>query len=249
MPSSITDNLRARTAASLSRVARDSLEPTRRVELPLDGLRDRYTAVVLRGHARAHGGVLGSGAGDRSRTDLSLCGAQSCHLDSPAWRCVMRTCYSSHRRRYCCVRRLIAWIGSDSNRRFVWVRTRCNPVLLPIHLGRRSRAARAGTIRQRNRPTLWNRTRTSRASARRADQLRKSGIRAPRTGRHRERILANHPQPCAAQIIIIVLQLSESGARRAHLGPSCGRVCSARTSGVSASDCYADAPFTIRDLD
>ena len=55
-----------------------ALEPPRRVELPPDGLRDRYTAVVLRGQNRA---------GDRSRTDLSLCGAQSCHLDSPAWRC------------------------------------------------------------------------------------------------------------------------------------------------------------------
>jgi hypothetical protein len=49
LPSSVTDNLHAQTTASLSCVARDSLGPTRRVELPLDGLRDRYTTVVLRG--------------------------------------------------------------------------------------------------------------------------------------------------------------------------------------------------------
>jgi hypothetical protein len=56
-------------------------------------------------------------------------------------------------------------------------------------------------------------------------------------------------RPDAAQIIIIVLQLSESGARRAHLGPSGVRGLSARTSGVDAPASYASAPITIRDLD
>ena len=40
---------------------------------------------------------------------------------------------------------------------------------------------RQNRVRRFARPTPWNRTRTSRASAERADQLRKSGIRAPRT--------------------------------------------------------------------
>jgi hypothetical protein len=62
-------------------------------------------------------------------------------------------------------------------------------------------------------------------------------------------LLAIRSLPRAAQIIIIVLQLSESGAQRAHLRPSCVRFGGERTSGVSASASYAGAPIAIRDLD
>jgi hypothetical protein len=53
----------------------------------------------------------------------------------------------------------------------------------------------------------------------------------------------------AAQIIIIVLRLSESGMRWAHLGPCSARACGARTSGVDASAGVAGAPIAIRDLE
>ena len=76
-------------------------------------------------------------------------------------------------------------------------------------------------------PTLWNRTRTSRASAERADQLRKSGIRALRTCLKRAR---------SAKIIIVIIfgcqrTVSAAGrcARKAHLGPRCIRVLHGRT--------------------
>lgn len=61
--------------------SRKHSEPTRRLELPSDGLRDRCTTVVLRGQDRA---------GDGSRTHQSQCGALTCHLDAPAWRCCVQ---------------------------------------------------------------------------------------------------------------------------------------------------------------
>jgi hypothetical protein len=90
-------------------------------------------------------------------------------------------------------------------------------------------------------PTLWNRTRTSRASAERADQLRKSGYER-RTSRHRESGSSHDPPKRAAQIIIIVLQLSESGAQRAHVGPACARFGGGRTSRLHAFALAASAP-------
>lgn len=64
--------------------------PTRRVELPPVGLRDRYTASC------ATWAWLRAGDGSRTRGGQS--GALACHLDSPAWRCCGgSTCYANHR--------------------------------------------------------------------------------------------------------------------------------------------------------
>lgn len=122
-------------------------------------------------------------------------------------------------------------IGSDSNRRGDRVRAGCNPVLLPMHLGRRSRVARARTIWQRIRPTLWNRTRTSRASAERADQLRKSGLRALRTFQtvrsadhhHRSSVVRERRARGAPRAFM------RSRFQRAHLGRRCTRLLRGRT--------------------
>ena len=203
--------------------------PTRRVELPLDGLRDRYTTVVLRGQNRA---------GDRSRTDLSLCGAQSCHLDAPAWRC--------RRSRHLGSRITVGATAAfgDSSRASGRIRTDVvagpgdrwlRAEGAPLQSDFATDASRAGKhparaghwIRQRSSPTLWNRTRTSRASAERADRLRKSGLRAPHVVTSRD-CLAIHPS---------VRRRSSSsffGCQRSR--------CAGRTSGLAANAFAARAP-------
>ena len=84
------------------------------------------------------------------------------------------------------------------------------------------------------RPTLWNRTRTSRASAERADQLRQSGMsrRAPVVG---ERAALSWVPAWAPVIIIIALRLSQNLVQP----------CAARTSGLDASANIAGAPLIV----
>ena len=169
-------------------------------------------------------------AGDRSRTDLSLCGAQSCHLDSPAWRCCVGSTWfleSPSARLLRSVTQHVDRVGFEPT---LW---RGKSPLQSDFATDPFAASTAACS-----PTLWNRTRTSRASAERADQLRKSGLRAPRVfGPTRG---ADHHHR---------LRLSESGMRRAHLGPSCLRFAGGRTSGVNAPGSYSGAFIAIRDLD
>jgi len=68
-------------------------------------------------------------------------------------------------------------------------------------------------------------------------------------GASREPKLSRSTNACAAQIIIIVFDCQRARCASAHLGPYGVRVCSARTSGVSASASYAGALIAIRDLD
>ena len=84
-------------------------------------------------------------------------------------------------------------------------------------------------------PTLWNRTRTSRASAKRADQLRKSGIRVLHGRFEGARAAPDHHRHH--------LRLSQSASVGRPVGAYRGR-----TSGLDAVAVTASAPFAIRDL-
>lgn len=82
-------------------------------------------------------------------------------------------------------------------------------------------------------PTPWDRTRTSRASAERADQLRQSGRRRRASGRSRARRVRFSMGACQGTLIVIALRLSESRLGRARR----------RTSGVGAIADPAIAPL------
>ena len=102
-----------------------TLGPTRRLELPSRGLRNRHTTVVLRGldlarrircePGGANNGSARGGAGDRSRTDLGWCGAPTCHQDSPAWRCDALTYFANRRGRIAATSgdSLVGWVGFE----------------------------------------------------------------------------------------------------------------------------------------
>lgn len=123
-----------------------------------------------------------------------------------------------------------------------------------------SPARAGGGNRQLRGPTLWNRTRTSRASTERADQLRKSGIRAPRAW-STSRSLEMPPRSARRRSSSSFFGCQRAGARgaprasmralsrRAHLGRERARMVCGRTSGVSALSVQKSAPISIRDLD
>ena len=85
----------------------------------------------------------------------------------PPWTCEPESHWSRRRESH-----PLHWCGAPTRRYDTpaWWCPRKTPVI---------RIVVGGCVRRPIRPTLWNRTRTSRASAERADQLRKSGIRAP----------------------------------------------------------------------
>jgi hypothetical protein len=117
------------------------LEPTRRVELPLDGLRDRYTSVVLRGQAQ-HESCVWSRRPELNRP-VSVWRTEL----SPRHTCLAVLC-GQHLISRITVGAIAAF--GDSSRGSGRIRTdvlsgpgdrwpraegaRCNPVLLPIHL-------------------------------------------------------------------------------------------------------------------
>jgi hypothetical protein len=111
------------------------------------------------------------------------------------------TWFADHRRRG--ARSMVqAWVEWELNPRFVGVRTRCN----------------ASVCYRPGRPTLWNRTRTSRASAERADQLRKSGMAC----RARPEAPARHvfrSGACQGTLIIIDSSVVRDLPRRAQGAP------------------------------
>jgi hypothetical protein len=94
-----------------------ALVPPRRVELPSDGLRDRCITVVLQGRIEQVTGVEPAWVcvAHKLVTRTHLLGGAVRHL----WFRVSVGSNSAFVTR--------AWARSDSNRRFVWVRTRCNP--------------------------------------------------------------------------------------------------------------------------
>jgi hypothetical protein len=154
-------------------------------------------------------------AGDRSRTGLGLCGAQTCHQDTPAWWCRTAPVVSSQRRQQLSVRdSCVGPVGFEP--------TFC--------LGKNQVQSRF--CYRPSSPTLWNRTRTSRASAERADQLRKSGIRVLHACFAGARAAPDHHRHH--------LRLSEiTWPVGAYKG---------RTSGLDAVAVTASAPLAIRDL-
>ena len=198
------------------------------------------------------------GAGDRSRTDLSLCGAQSCPWTHRLGGAVGSTIFFETPSARAFGVSYVHRVGIEPT--FCPGKSRVQPnfcyrCMAPNHCDRTRK-------RTRSSPTLWNRTRTSRLSTGRADPLRQGAI-VPPSGIEPEPLglqpsaqtnyarvgLRAPPHRRAAQIIIIVLRLSESSARRAHLGPYGERVFSARTSGVGAPGSYSGAPIAIRYLD
>lgn len=220
-------NRRGETASSQNAHAL-ALEPPRRVELPSDGLRDRCITVVLRGRRGSSDPPESVSdvesephrAGDRSRTGLDLCGAQTCHLDTPAW--------------WCCGNRAPS-VGRSRRQRVLRSRSRrVGPVGFEPTFFLGKNQVQSSFATDPSGPTLWNRTRTSRASAKRADQLRKSGIRVLCA-----RVGNAHAQH---QIIIIIVFSCQR---------SVGRPVGAyarRTSGLDAVAVTASAPLAIRDL-
>jgi hypothetical protein len=120
-------------------------------------------------------------AGGRSRTGLFQCGVLNCHLDAPAWRCCVGSTWfleSPSARSLRSVTHHVDRVGFEPTFCLGKSQVQSGFATDPSRVGwngaNRARAGR-GDVRHQIGPTLWNRTRTSRASAERADQLRESG--------------------------------------------------------------------------
>ena len=221
-------------------------EPTRRVELPLDGLRDRYTSVVLRGQSSDVNRLLLEPAigveptcpcvAHRAVTWTHRLGGAVCST----W---FRESPSAVRQRS--VTHLVNRVGFEPTfclgKSQVQSAFATDPWLPVIAL---ERASGPGSLVPPSgiepEPLgLQPSAQTNYASG---------GLRAPRTWRHREKHSSRSCRAVCGADHHHRLRLSESGMRRAHLGPCGVRVFSARTSGVDASASYAGAPIAIRDL-